>query len=139
MAGGRIKGLTVTIDGDTTGLLKALQNVNKEIKDTQAQFDALQREIIETTEELKRLEEQAKQSSTALQEIAAKSEKLKTVGDNISGVGEKFLPATAVVAGLGTAAVKTAADFYTGMSKVAAISGATGKDLDALRDNAHFL
>ena len=33
MAGGRIKGLTVTIDGDTTGLSKALQNVNKEIKD----------------------------------------------------------------------------------------------------------
>ena len=39
MAGGRsIKGLTVTIDGDTTGLSKALQNVNKEIKDTQAQL-----------------------------------------------------------------------------------------------------
>ena len=41
-----------------------------------------------------------------------------------------------MVAGLGTAAVKTAADFDTGMSKVAAISGATGKDLEALRDKA---
>ena len=41
-----------------------------------------------------------------------------------------------MVAGLGTAAVKTAADFDTGMSKVAAISGATGKDLDALREKA---
>ena len=30
MAGGRIKGLTVTIDGDTTGLSKALQNVTPE-------------------------------------------------------------------------------------------------------------
>ncbi len=38
MAGGRIKGLTVTIDGDTTGLSKALQNVNKEIKSTQQQL-----------------------------------------------------------------------------------------------------
>ena len=28
----RTKGLTVTIDGDTTGLTKALSNVNKEIK-----------------------------------------------------------------------------------------------------------
>ena len=36
----------------------------------------------------------------------------------------------------GTAAVKTAADFDTAMSKVAAVSGATGKDLDALRDKA---
>ena len=195
MAGGRIKGLTVTIDGDTTGLSKALQSVNKEIKDTQsqlkdvdkllkldptntellsqkqrllgdaigetrtkldtlktageqanvalangditqAQYDALQREIIETTEELRKLEEQAKQSATAVQEIAAKGEQLKDMGNKVSGVGEKMLPATAAVVGLGTAAVKTAADFDSGMSKVAAISGATGDDLDALRDKA---
>ena len=191
----RTRGLTVTIDGDTTGLTKALESVNKEVKNTQAQlkdvdkllkldptntellsqkqrllgdavsetrnkldtlktasdqanislangeitqeqYDALQREIAETTLELKRLEEQAKLSNTAVQEIAAKGEKLKTMGDNISGVGEKFLPATAAVVGLGTAAVKTASDFDTGMSKVAAISGATGSDLDALRDKA---
>jgi TP901 family phage tail tape measure protein len=191
----RTRGLTVTIDGDTTGLTKALESVNKEVKNTQAQlkdvdkllkldptntellsqkqrllgdavsetrnkldtlktasdqanislangeisqeqFDALQREIAETTLELKRLEEQAKQSNTAVQEIAAKGEKLKTMGDNVSSVGEKFLPATAAVVGLGTAAVKTASDFDTGMSKVAAISGATGGDLDALRDKA---
>ena len=195
MAGGRIKGLTVTIDGDTTGLSKALQNVNKEIKDTQSQlkdvdkllkldptntellsqkqrllgdaigetrtkldtlktaseqantalangeisqeqFDALQREIIETTEELKRLEEQAKQSATAVQEIAAKGEKLKDMGDKVTSVGEKFLPATAAVAGLGAAAVKTASDFDSQMSKVAAISGATGDDLDSLKEKA---
>ena len=30
---GRIKGITVEIGGDTTGLGKALQNVNKEIKE----------------------------------------------------------------------------------------------------------
>ena len=191
----RTRGLTVTIDGDTTGLTKALESVNKEVKNTQAQlkdvdkllkldptntellsqkqrllgdavsetrnkldtlktasdqanislangeitqeqYDALQREIAETTLELKRLEEQAKLSNTAVQEIAAKGEKLKTMGDNISSVGEKFLPATAAVVGLGTAAVKTASDFDTGMSKVAAISGATGSDLDALRDKA---
>ena len=103
---------------------------------SQEQYDALQREIVETEQELKKLEDQAKESGAALQEIAAKGEKLKTVGENISNVGEKFLPATAVVAGLGTAAVKTAADFDTGMSKVAAISGATGDDLDALREKA---
>ena len=39
--------------------------------------------------------------------------------------------------GLGTAAVKTAADFDSAMSKVAAGSGATGSDLEALRDKAH--
>ena len=103
---------------------------------TQDQYDGLQREIVETEQKLKSLEEQAKQSGTALQNLAAKGEKLKTVGDNISNVGTKLLPVTAGVVGLGTAAVKTAADFDSAMSKVAAVSGATGKDLDALRDKA---
>ena len=71
-----------------------------------------------------------------MQEIAAKGEKLKTVGDNISNVGTKLLPVTAGVTALGTAAVKTAADFDSSMSKVAAVSGATGADLDKLRDKA---
>ena len=43
---------------------------------------------------------------------------------------------TGVVTGLGTAAVKTAADFDSAMSRVAAVSGATGSDFDSLRDKA---
>ena len=100
------------------------------------QYDALQREIAETEQELKKLETAANKSGTAVQNIAAKGEKLKTLGDNISNVGQKMLPATIAITGLGTAAVKTAADFDTAMSKVAAISGATGKDFDALRAKA---
>ncbi len=72
-----------------------------------------------------------------IQEITAKGEKLKTVGDNVTNVGKKFMPVTLGVVGLGTAAVKTAADFDSAMSKVAAVSGATGSDLEALRDKAH--
>ena len=34
----RIKGITVEIGGDTTGLSKALSGVNKEIKSTQTQL-----------------------------------------------------------------------------------------------------
>ena len=120
-------------------LKTAAEQAEQALKDgtiTQDQYDGLQREIVETEQKLKSLEEQAKQSGTALQNIAAKGEKLKTVGDNISNVGTKLLPVTAGVVGLGTAAVKTAADFDTAMSKVAAVSGATGKDLDALRDKA---
>lgn len=71
-----------------------------------------------------------------VQEIATKGEKLKTVGDNVTNVGKKFMPVTLGVVGLGTAAVKTAADFDSAMSKVAAGSGATGSDLEALRDKA---
>ena len=36
----RIAGITVTINGDTTGLSKALETVNKTIKDTQSQLNA---------------------------------------------------------------------------------------------------
>ena len=103
---------------------------------SQDQYDALQREIIETEQELRRLEQQAEQSATALQKIGATGEKLQAVGDKVSGVGQKLLPVTGVVTGLGTAAVKTAADFDSAMSRVAAVSGATGSDFDNLRDKA---
>lgn len=100
------------------------------------QYDALQREIIETEQELKKLEDQANQSATALQKMSATGEKLKTVGDNISGVGQKLLPITGAVTAAGVASVKTAADFESSMSKVSAVSGATGGDLDALSKKA---
>ncbi len=192
---GRIKGITVEIGGDTTGLEKALKNVNSTIKNTQSQlkdvnrllkldpsntellsqkqralkeaigatkekldslkqaqeqakqqlengdlgqdkYDALQREIIETEQELRRLQEEAAATSTALAKIDEAGKKMEAFGDSVTSAGQKTMPASMAVAGLGAAAVKTAADFDSGMSKVAAISGATGDDLDALRDKA---
>ncbi len=103
---------------------------------SQEQYDALQREIIETERDLKKLEAAAKESANAMEGIVQKGEKLKTAGDKVSSVGEKFLPVTAGVAALGTAAVKTAADFDSSMSKVSAVSGATGADFDALKKKA---
>lgn len=61
---------------------------------------------------------------------------MQNVGDKISGAGEKLLPVTTGITALGTVAVKTGADFDSAMSKVAAVSGATGEDLQALRDKA---
>ena len=103
---------------------------------SQSQYDALQREIIETERNLRDLERQADQSAVALQKIAATGEKLKTVGSAIEGVGQKLMPVTAAVGGIATAAVKVASDFDSAMSQVAAVSGATGKELEALRDKA---
>ena len=192
---GRIKGITVEIGGDTTGLEKALKNVNSTIKNTQSQlkdvnrllkldpgntelitqkqralkdaigatsekletlkqaqeqakqqlengdlgqdkYDALQREIIETEQELRRLQEEAASTSVALSKIDQAGKKMDAFGDSVTSAGQKIMPASMAVAGLGAAAVKTAADFDTSMSKVAAVSGATGDDLDALRDKA---
>ena len=103
---------------------------------SQIQYDALQREIIETELALRDLERQAEQSSVALQKIGAAGEKLRDVGSAIEGAGQKLMPVTAAVGGLATAAVKVASDFDSAMSQVAAVSGATGKELDALRDKA---
>ena len=191
----RIKGITIEIGGDTTGISKALSGVNKEIRSTQSQlkdverllkldpsniellsqkqkllsqavedtknkidtlknaeqqaqqqfaegkiseqqYDSLKREIIETSEQLKSLEKQAANANVTLQQIRIAGDKFKEVGDKISGAGEKMLPITAAVAGLGTAAIKVTADFDEAMSKVAAISGATGDEFDKLRDKA---
>lgn len=103
---------------------------------SQSQYDALQREIVETEQELKRLEEQANQSATAMQKIAATGEQLKNVGGNIESAGKKLLPVTATVTALGTASVKTAADFEAAMSKVAAVSGASASEMEALTAKA---
>ena len=191
----RIKGITVEIGGDTTGLEKALKSVNSSIKNTQSglkdvnrllkldpsntellsqkqrllkeaigstkekldalkeaqvqakqqlengdlgqdKYDALQREIIETEQELRRLQEEAASTSTALAKIDEAGKKIEAFGDSVTSAGKAVMPASMAVAGLGAAAVKTAADFDSSMSKVAAVSGATGDDLDALRDKA---
>ena len=192
----RIKGITVEIGGDTTKLSKALEGVNKNIKNTQTQlkdvekllkldpsntellsqkhklladavtatkekletlktaaeqanqalangdisqkqYDALQREIIETEQELQNLQREAEASSTALAKLGQAGEMLENAGGKIADVGKTLTThVTVPIAAAGTAAVKTAADFDAAMSKVAAVSGATGDELDALRDKA---
>ena len=71
-----------------------------------------------------------------MQKIATAGESLKSAGDKVSSAGEKLLPASATVTALGVAAVKTASDFDSSMSQVAAVSGATGENFDKLRAKA---
>lgn len=66
--------------------------------------------------------------------------KVSKAGDKMKSVGKKLtLGVTTPVVGLGTAAVVTASNFDTAMSKVQAISGATGDDLAAMREQAKQL
>ena len=196
MAGSRIKGITVEIGGDTTGLEKALKNVNSTIKSTQSQlkdverllkldpshtellsqkqkllkesigatkekldalktaqeqakqqmengdlgrdkYDALQREIVATEQELERLAKEAANANTALTKIGEAGKTLENVGNKMSSVGSSLTRnVTVPLVAIGTAAVKTTADFDEAMSQVSAVSGATGKDFDALRSKA---
>ena len=122
-----------------TTLKTAAQQANEQLangKITQQQYDALQREIAETEQNLKSLQDQAATTNATLAKIDEAGEKLQNLGSSVENVGKKFLPVTAAVTGLGTAAVKTAADFDAEMSKVSAISGATGDDFDQLRAKA---
>lgn len=102
-------------------------------KVSQEQYDALKRKIVETEESLKSLENTAGSGSAKLAEVSAKAEK---IGTSATDAGQKMLPVTAAVTGLGTAAVKTASDFDSSMSNVAAISGSSSEDMEKLRERA---
>lgn len=66
------------------------------------------------------------------------------IGGNLSNIGKGLTSAgttltknvTVPLLGIGAAGIKVATDFEKGMSEVRAISGATGKDFDALKDKA---
>ena len=192
----RIAGITVEINGNVTGLNKALESVNKTIKNTQSQlkdverllkldptntqlltqkqgllkdsiaatkdkldalktaqeqaktkmesgdlgkdkYDALQREIIATEQELEKLAKEAANANQALTNLDSAGKALENVGNKMSGVGKTLTASvTAPIAAVGAAAVKTTADFDAQMSKVQAISGATGEEFDAIREKA---
>lgn len=194
--GTKIRGITIELGGDTSGLSKALSDVNGQIRNTQSQlkdvnrllkldpkntdllrqrqdllakavgetkekldslkdaeklvqqevkegkasqeqYEALQREIAATEQALKDLEQQAQNSNVVLSQIGEVGKKLQEAGDKISGVGADLTKSvTTPIAALGTLAVKTASDFDSAMSQVAAVSGATGEELEALRDKA---
>jgi TP901 family phage tail tape measure protein len=71
-------------------------------------------------------------------EQATKS--IKNVAKKFSDVGKDLSKkVTAPIVGIGTAAVKIGADFQSGMSKVKAITGATGKNFENLKNKAKEL
>lgn len=191
-----IKGITVEINGDVTGLDKALSSVNKTIVNTQKQlkdvqrllkldpsstvllsqkqdllkekitatkdkletlktaqeqakrqfesgdlgkdkYDALRREIISTEEELKKLAKESANANTTLNKMSSVGSTMQNIGKSLTSTGRTLtMRVTAPIVALGTAAVKTAADFDSEMSKVSAISGATGDEFQSLRDKA---
>lgn len=63
-------------------------------------------------------------------------DKIKSVGQGMTNLGQTFAPVSAAAAAGLTASGKAFMDFEAGMSKVAAISGATGDDLAALTEKA---
>lgn len=97
--------------------------------------------LAEAKAELSRLEAELQKVPNSLQIMG---QHMQSVGQNMQKVGKTMTSVgstltrtvTAPIVGLGAVAVKTTADFDSSMSKVAAVSGATGEDFDALRSKA---
>ena len=65
------------------------------------------------------------------------SKDLNKIGNNITNLGKSLtLGVTAPIVGIGTASLKATMDFDKSMSKVQALSGATGEQLILLKDKA---
>lgn len=72
-----------------------------------------------------------------LQDTSKSMESLGKVRDTFTSVGKTLTASvTAPIMGLGAAAVKMTTDFNSSMAKVGALSGATGEELQKLRDKA---
>lgn len=96
--------------------------------------------VNEATTELNRLEAELRELPSTLtlvgEKMSAMGDKIKSAGQGMESFGRAITPISAAAAAGLTAAGKSFMDFEAGMSKVAAISGATGDDLTDLTEKA---
>lgn len=128
------------------------QKLKAEYEKLEARLTSSERAIGKTETAIEKQEAAVTQSKAALAEMEVQlrdvnaelarqkfdeyAEKAGKVGKAVEDVGKKMMVVTGAVAAVGVAAVKTTAEFDANMSQVAAVSGATGEDLDSLRDKA---
>ena len=80
---------------------------------------------------------QSEASKTSGNIVTSAGNKISGFGKKLSSVGSTLTKTvTLPIVGAGAAVIKVSSDFEQGMSKVSAISGATGKDLDKLNQKA---
>ncbi len=122
--------------------LKALKSEEKDAAQSVAMTEEkLSKQTVTTNkskESLEKLKSELQKTNKELKEakwseFAQNAEKATKVLDD---VGKKMMVITGAVAGVGTAAIKTTAEFDSQMSTVKSISGATGDQFDALRSKA---
>jgi TP901 family phage tail tape measure protein len=86
------------------------------------------------------ISEFSRQMSQVDKTMTSTGKGLMQTGKSVSAVGQSMaMSITAPLVALGTTAVVTGAKFDAQMSKVSAVSGATGKDFEKLRDQAKEL
>lgn len=76
----------------------------------------------------------------AVKDVSGFSDRMQQTGKRVRGVGETMsATVTTSVAAVGTAAIATAGDFEQSMQRVAAVSGATGSEMEEMTELAKEL
>ena len=140
MADGKV---VIETDLDSSGIEKGIKNTQKSLKSQAVSLAAVyKKQGMSASEAFKKAWSEIERDSKITSENMAEdwvvsSEKIKNVAQKGFDIVKKsaVIAATAT-ATAGTAAVVTGANFEQGMSKVAAISGATGDELAALTEKA---
>ena len=119
-----------------SNLRKEQSKLNEETVSTE-NYRNYQREIIKTTNDLKNLQAQASKWTSAGKSLEAFGNKVTNISNKIDGLGTTLTTSlTLPVLAIGTAAVSTGNDFEAQMSRVQAIAGATGDELEQLTEQA---
>ena len=110
-------------------------------KDLAAQYNNAQAQMNRTKQQLERLNQEIKVQESRWTKLGERMEtagmKMQTVGRATARIGRRMTTRVTVpILGAAAAALKVGADFEEGMSKVQAISGASGEDLQKLSDQA---
>ena len=113
----------------------------REMNNQQGALNNLSRYVERTTSELQDLRREQdfvnSRWGKMSQQMNDFSDRMNSAGKKFGDAGKKLtLGVTVPIVGLGGAALKAGMDFEEAMSEVQAISGATGKDLQALEDMA---
>ena len=114
-----------------------LERQARRVNEAQSQFNRLESELKQVDAALKRQSSTWQQMGQRLTDAGSKA---KTVGDGMKNMGRDLsMRVTAPIVGMGTAVLKAGMDFEESMSRVQAVSGATGGELTKLEDLAKEL
>lgn len=113
---------------------KETENLAKRYNDAVAAMGRTEQQLKEVTDQIKKQTDPWHKLSSKLDEAGDKFTKF---GEKAGAVGKELtMKVTAPIVGIGALMVKTGIDFEASMSNVAAISGATGGDLEKLEEKA---
>ncbi len=144
---GKIRGITIELDGDTSGLSKSLQDTNKEIKNTQNQLKDVDKllkldpknvELLRQKQEL--LGKAIGESEDKLEDLKKAEENMKTKGvdknsDAFMALQREIAETEANLKDLKTQADKTS----TGMQKIADVAKKVGDGAKTVADKTRGL